>query len=445
VSAPSTPFPPRFKWLKRLTIVFILYLLTVLGVNLVVRHRLRAAFQARIAASHARGDQVLFADFERQSTPRDLNAADDLLDAAGALRSSKEYQLLPSDFSHVKMNYPLDAATLANARLFIHNNGGALALVRGSRKKAVCDWRLGSGPGSMIDAMGDRLVRMQELAGALNLAIVVAHHDGRDADAIHYYCDSVYVARLMTADDILLPLLMCEGERTAASVAFGSIVPTLHVVRRRHPGSEDLNSVTIDELRSLLRDARDERWFRDAYARALRQDAMFMFDYLDAFERNRPPVIMTFWGDPCELNPRLRGLYLNAMLPILHRNAVELYDEGVADAGRVQSGRAIPSAPPATSPWRSQPPLGPNFHTKYAHVDRNMRQGERQCRLLILALAIRLYKIDHGAQPRSLQALVGTELDQLPLDPITNAPLAYPLPGAARSAVPSTARSAGHP
>ena len=88
-AAPPTPHPPRFRWLKRITLSLLVFVVVLVALRVVWGWRVQREFDALIASYRAKGEPTTAADFADEPIPDEENAVPLLRQAAAAVALSK--------------------------------------------------------------------------------------------------------------------------------------------------------------------------------------------------------------------------------------------------------------------------------------------------------------------------------------------------------------------
>src|SRR5207244_3365908 len=132
----DVPFPPRFRGLKRYSIVFAIAIILLIGLRLWWGYEAHRRLDAEIAAAHARGEPIFLADFVTPAVADSENAAL-LLDSAGRkIRFTKEQ----NEWEASQRSGPLSPEDLRIIESILRDNAESLKLAREARSRSKFDW-----------------------------------------------------------------------------------------------------------------------------------------------------------------------------------------------------------------------------------------------------------------------------------------------------------------
>src|SRR5678809_431534 len=89
-SESDQPYPPRFRWLKRLGLIGVIALALLVGLRLWWGHLAQKRLDALVNDIHARGGKILISDYRTAPIADDQNAAVTLRAAFTSMVTSKE-------------------------------------------------------------------------------------------------------------------------------------------------------------------------------------------------------------------------------------------------------------------------------------------------------------------------------------------------------------------
>ncbi|HZL37139.1 MAG TPA: hypothetical protein VFC78_17600 [Tepidisphaeraceae bacterium] len=406
LAVPSQPEPPRYWWLRRLTLLGVLLVLGVAGLRWWWGHEAQRRIDAIIADAHRRGEPILPGDFV---TPGRRGPAKALLPRGRIFAWSPAELKFADAFDAFNLAAPPNAADRAMIRGMMKAHAGLLARVRAARGLIGV---AGDAPLAVSDfAAVYSLSGCQDLSLLLDLSAVESHAAGNDAEALEYIRDMGTAADAATDGNLSGISYLVAGHITyfEAEEAI-QMADALWIAR---DGSATptgaANRAQVQGLIAELADGRDRR------AAGVR---MWEIERSTALRGERDDA-------DSQLHPAALA-YLG--LPIFHlarvRQARELGPE-IGAARQAQYPAAIKMLPTHT---RYKPPLsilqnvaaGGAF---YASGDprgmfRRIYAALLTRRVAATALAIRLYAADHdGHPPETLPQLVPQYLPGAPIDP----------------------------
>lgn len=436
---------PKMRRGRRLMILggmFLLLILGVLGFRQVWLARAEARLQARIDAIHARGEPVLIEDFTYPDVADEDNSAKDYEAAAALLKKA----VPPADFGNA------DPATgsggrsatfdiykaggdaefrrkyIATVRQFVADNQPALDRLRAARDKSGADFgvRLQS---PLINTTLLAMAGFRELAKTARIAAILAHDDGDDAKALAISHDlMLFGDQIPPAHYSLITALVGIGIQ---SNAFEGIIETTAFewrIAEDGPPESDGHIASRASVLHLIDVLLDETKFREGWVRAGFGERATYLDSMNLVISN-----------PAALGAPAPGMQFGAIFPWMFRplytdelgTMLDFGNQAVAafraddwpTADRLRPSEITDSKPNTqlARPLFSilQPSLTRAFHLQFRTLA--MR------RMAAVALAIRLYEIDHSRRPQQLSELVPRYLKQIPGDPFTpdNRPIGY--------------------
>jgi hypothetical protein len=414
----TTPFPPRFWWLKRLLIAGLVLVVLLPCLWLWWAHVAERRLQSRIDAILARHEPLYPADFDPPTVPDDQNAATYLNAAMAAISPNVDS---PANSNLNYAGYPpfppawhqlADRAIAADAR--------SLALARQARAFDQVDWGWRMRSPVLKNLSVSSLNSMRALANVLGDAALQAHLHGDDAEAVERIRDLLHesdatnewggmlVSRLVAVGIDALGIerleVMTPDMRIEGAAPESPSTATIHPVPRQ---------VVMDLIRELLDEPRQRQWQR----RAMLSERMISLD-------------TTRWM--ADQSTVLRPMFLLDAARIMDDEAYYLAAVGQPDWPTMQSmlaGRPVGEAPGPTI-WASgvKPPriaTPPRFSRPASllfnfSLDRYFNLEWRitvERRVAAVSLAMQLYRVDHGQWPMNLQVLVPHYLSEVPKNP----------------------------
>ncbi len=386
-------------------------------------HLANRRLDAAIAAIVARHEPIFAADFTPPPLADDENAAT-YINAAGAAISPSwstsnsngtfpEYPPFPPAW------YQMNSAAIAS-------DGKTLALARQARQfnRAVWVHQLAS---PVLVTLLRYLNTSRALANTLADAAMLAHVQGDDAEAIERMRDLLHEADMLDDNNPwLVGRLVSIGIDALANERLQVIAAdNLHIAGARFPGPTNGSAhpvsrqVVVELIAQLLDDEREKNWQRQVFLgeRMTKLDA-------DQFMIKRMSVLR----------------------PMFKLDAVRMLDEDQMVLRAIEQTN-WPAASAAIAPvgshgypvWSSGPatpsPTPPRFSRVVSNgLGSSMNRYlltefrvEADRHVVAAALAIDLYKCDHGNWPTTLAELGPDYLPQVPINPFSTSaePLGY--------------------
>ena len=412
-AAPTPPFPPRYRWLKRLTAAGVLFVLALVGARLWWGHVADARLQAAIAKYRAAGQPVLVQDFVTPPLAPSENAALLLKQAMATVAWAPDVTNLISELRE-------RTAIPPSAQRFLSQTGPGRTLIRQARSLSSADW--GFTPTSpVISTLIPGLSPHRQLGQALCAAALYQHALGEDDEAVESLRDVLRLCRHVSA---VAPLLMRTLFRISidhmGAMVIEEIAPRLQI--SSDDAADSVTSARRDPVQALIRELLDELEFRASFCHAIYGERM---SALDTYS-----TLLTSGLTP--LSPRASGLatfvvqapyrVLQPASALAVARLMDLY----ADAARAGADIDWPAAQAVAAAVRV--PEHESLPARTAHafwpdLAASIDVGASYFHTLFLrraaavALALRLYELDHGRRPSTLAELVPSYLPAVPVDP----------------------------
>jgi len=227
VSEPSEPYPPRYWWLKRLTVAWLLFIGGMFGVRLWWGSDADWQRARLISEARARGEPVLVADFASPEVPTAQNAALDLKSALSSLYWTQAQEDWENTADAGRL--PLSAETVTILGEMEEANRPVLLLVHQAQAKHSVDW--GMSPAGYSSSSGSYLNALRKLANTERYVGLLEHQQGNDTTWLERLGDIHFVASTMNRGPascinrlvaIGIDDLACEGiEQTGAELRIG--------------------------------------------------------------------------------------------------------------------------------------------------------------------------------------------------------------------------------
>lgn len=414
------PNPPRYKWLKRAGVGVGLALVALGGLRAWWGWHAERVWQRAVAA--ARADRWPFDEHEFAAPDVALreNAAMRLGEAAAAIQ-------LPPGMDIIALSDVVVSPSLLRerrdevARLF-EANRQVIALVQQARACPSSDWHIKwTTPKALTMAPGTSAMR--DLARFLNAAAHYRHAIGEDGHTVERLDDILEVTRrwgehqpFVIAHLVALAIerLMTESvEELAADLCVSADAGGL-----AYPGA-----ATDAQVRRLIERLLDEQPLRRALVHALAGERLMQFD-LARLVSGDPTVMGMAMGTGPPGGGVMGRIGALAVGPMIKLDGARL----LADSGamlRAAEAKAYPDVLALLPGERPMPRSG--FAGTTRLLSHNLQSNKRVFdshyraigtrRMAAIALALRLYQVEHGAWPADLAALAPDYLPEVPRDP----------------------------
>ena len=412
------PVPLRFWWLRRIVVVLAILVAGSVGLRVWWGHEAAKRFQAEIDRYRAAGQPVDLSDFETVPID-DANNAALVLERAWAALSDLTIKQTKMYDGHYGTWEVVTERTDEVARL-LEITAEARTLVRRARSMPNADW------GVPVRNLFDRANLMhlgcdRQLAKLPRLAAAYAHQNGNDADAVESLRDILGLGVHVGSQPVILHHLVALAIRDLAAGIIEDIAPGLEISDDERPAGGSTRPATRSQVKALIADLLDEGSLeqRRGFAWACYGDRALRIDWAKKFLAGTTTLTSTpgALGWAAHLMPR----------PVYPLDAVRSMRKLIdwADADERSSWPAwAPRSQPVTRThlglaWAarafSSTQIPGDFRSATNHF-----HGVAFQRMAAVALAIRMYELDHGKRPERLDELVPEYLASVPKDPFTS-------------------------
>jgi len=418
----TVPVPPRFWWLKRILVAIGLLLVLMAGLRWWWGHVAHSRLQAEIDRIRAAGEPIFPEDFDSAPVPDAENAALVLVNAANAFVAPPE---AGEDVSILAGHSRFTATQLADARAYVDANTNALRLLRQARGMEKLDLGVRMRT-PVFNFMLPPLSGHRQSAKLLTVVAKYHHQSGNDAEAIAAIRDALALGDVVDHRPSLIAHLVAISIRALAARAVESVAPDLAVCGADESMGPGPEPARYPDVEALIADLLDEEDFRQGFTRALQCERMYQLDTVRVITSGQMSLAALYGGGgPAPLVQRVLNLFVG---PLFVLDGVQMMHHATV---AVEAARA--------QDWpthcRKQPPdpgnsagvvdlltrplstfLIPSFERAAMLHYRTLADR----RMAAIALAIRLYELDHGRRPVQLTDLVPEYLDVLPVDPFAD-------------------------
>lgn len=407
----ARPIPPRFWWLKRISIVLGAYLLFLVIVRLGWAYYAESRLQSALATWRATGQPVSIEDFAPQPVPDKENGA-------WYLRQAMRKLATPAGMSNNIYWQALNVDAYGDGpreiEQIIAANTESLALLRAARACTESDWGY-TLRSPLTTSMNFNWASERQLAQLARLAALRAQAMANDAEWVECTRDLLAFGRHMGhAEPFLIPYLTgmaIDGLATGRVQSFCfalrvgpgvTTAPTVHLATRA-------------QVDALIADLLDERHVSSAWSRSLYGERLLLLDAIQY-----PTARSMYWGVlPQQLaagNLALGPGWKLGALGIMRR---------YSDLADAQPERLLPRMLAARGmteasgliPWLARGPYAASASPPAIYADRYLVQLAVR-RMAATGLAIRLHELERGQRPTRLPELVPDYLPAVPRDPL---------------------------
>jgi len=392
---PTVPYPPRFRWLMRLSIATMLLAIMLTGIRMWWGHIAHARLQAEVDRIRAAGEPILIEDVQTPGIPDERNAAHYLRQAIAAW-----------DLTHEN-----------DDERYLADNSAAIALVRQARQHPDADWNIQiASPMYMI--LLPHLSQTRQLARWLEDAAHRHMRLGNHREALQLVEDQFTIAHTLDAQPLLLNHLVGMSIRLLAIDTVRQILPRVIVVDNDDQAE---NTATREQIERLIDVLIDDDLIRTGIANSLNFERVYVYDMNMLAADGELGLVSFVLGSSLPIEAE--RWFVHLVGPVFQLDAVHMMREIQAVTDVVHEEDTLPAATrrlkhvmdmelPYTRPLSKISMWG------LEGLVRSHYQQVVQMRLTAVMLAIKLYELDHGRRPDALDVLVPRYLDALPIDPL---------------------------
>ncbi len=410
------PIPVRYWWAKRLAVAVVPIVFALLCARFGWGWIAQRNLDAEIAKYVAAGEPIYPKDFDSVFVEDKDNAAKLYLDAATALTFPSGDQSILSNLDKpweyfAERGEEIDALLEANAVVF--------EKVREARSLSGVDWKKRYRT-PMISGLPPHLSAMRALSKFLALATIRAEMKGDTDEAVEYVLDAIAHATASDMRPSVLDHLVAIAHYAMVARRIEALLPSIRICDNGLDPEQSrscLSRETVEKLGDLMKDT--DAMYRSHHYAALVERATGL-DTLGSVT-NGNTAAFGLVASPAGV---ISGQLIFAIKPVLLADT--LFGVQHLDKNATALKEATwPAARKLMPPW-----LRPaNIVDKWCHflsnaylpsLDRAIQLHYRCAatrEMAGLALSIRLYELDHGGRPSSLEELVPEYIESLPIDP----------------------------
>jgi len=413
------PVPKRFWWLKRIAVVVAILLVALGGLRWGWGRHADKILQAEIDRYRAAGQPVYPSDFDPPPVADADNAALVLENAAQALKGSTKDQdrMLDELSGHPEVS----ARRHKDVREIVELSAEARALARKARSMPGSDWgvRVRS---PAISVLLPHLATQRRLAKVLAIAAIWHHQNGNDAEAVEIIRDMMAQADRLDEQPFLISHLVAVATYRLAGRCVEDLTPSLKIADEQADAAATAKPATRDQVRALIAELLEEDRLRRAMARSFHAERMLQLDTFDLVADGRMSLLDIGGG---AVPPGPLG-WVGSFLfrPLLQLDAVRMmqFTSACAQAAAASTWPAYreqsPMSPTAGSGLHGLArPLSAVLLPSFGRAVMLHFHCVANRRMTAVALAIRMYQLDHGRWPKTLDELVPKYLPSVPQDP----------------------------
>lgn len=421
------PVPPRYRWLKRFLKAGGLVLVGLVLLRWWWGHEAHRRLQAEIERIQARGEPIFPEDFDPpEEIPDDQNAVAALTSASENLTFATTAQQEALD-GFIGLD-DLTEVHWASIAEFERDNAETLALTRKSRSKSKADWGvLFRDPAINIQQVLPSLSTQRRLARVLRRVVLSQHRRGHDQQAIATILDLSHQAWVVDQMPTLVSHLTALAIDALAGAAIERCAHDLAI--------GELPAVSRETLRDLIAVLLDEWSLRSGLRVAMQVERMFQLDTVRGIVQGRISLTSLPTGGAGTVSFLEDALVLPVMPLFELDGALMITQMGriLRACDRASWPEALEVISPLEREWEAASHgLGkirrPLSNVLVPSLNRGIFLHYRvtaRHRMAAIALAIRLYEVDHGRRPGALAELVPDYLDAVPPDPLAPAGVSF--------------------
>lgn len=405
--------PPK-RWMKRGTVVLVLIVLLPFLHRLWQGYAADSQLQAEIDRIKAAGEPLFLAEFEVDRIPEDQNAAYYYREALATWPTVSDGEV----DQHISL---FETPPNIDQEQYLRACERAVALVRHGNQIDRYDWDVEL-VSPTIQIYSHQLGEMRRLSRGL-LDAARRHHDmGNDAEALRLLNDALDLSGKVNQPRNLICYLVEVDIRAAVAGELQRFAHDLTITSDASlsPDGAATHEQVTGLIERLLDEAAETSHFRDAL---VGERGLGAFDISDGIATGRIPVTDDPDGDPLHIQairwwrrPQYRRETVTSLRG--YTAWIESFDEPTLPGFRKSSNMAF------------------DWDEAWENVDESLIlslilpsidrateahfTNKSQLRLAALGLAIRLYKIDHGIFPESLDDLVPRYISIIPDDALAH-------------------------
>ena len=416
------PIPPRYWWLKRITIAAGVLLVALFALRLWWGWEANRRLQAEIDRIIAAGEPIYPEDFDpKEDIPDDQNAARLLIGADEAINLTSEQQEV---FEKVVGQPDLIRARLDEVRGIVESNSEVFRRLRRARGLPVTDWGMRFRTPALntsIPSFSDQ----RKLSKFMSVSATYQHIAGNDGEAVDILRDALAHSEYLSQQQTLIAQLSTWACGALTIQAIEDILPTMSITSKNEDPTQEGGSASRAQVRNLIAELLDERGFREGMRRAMMCERMYQVDILKTLVQGTTTMSALFgWSGPMPASvPDVVWRY--ALGPALTLDTIAILRETTpfVDAADSASFSGVPETGDDSSNESGfkflQHPLRSYLSGSLEHAFELYFRLLARRRVAGTALAIRLYEIDFWHRPGTLAELVPEYLPQMLEDPFT--------------------------
>jgi hypothetical protein len=395
IEEPAGEYPVRYWWLKRVLLACAIGFVLLCLTEWWWWHAAQKRLDADLATLRAAGEPASADDLQEPAL-RDADNAAYYLKLAAAKISPKFDSPANSNTTFNDNVFPYSPKWFAMEQAALANSGTFAADLREARRHPRAQWVRLTSP--LMNVLLPHLNQCRMLANHACDYAMLLHFNGNDAEAIEVLNDVFAEARAIDEEPFLVSHLVATGIRALATTRLQMIGPALTVQGISPTTNPSARPAAREQVQQMIAFLLDNRWRASGERRNFAAERVLQID-----------LLATFADRQWLLRPML---VLDAAYSARSQSPIDR-DEALSNWPAAEA--ALRASQPTTNPARIvgasvRPALNRAIQTGY--------RIEEECNATAVSLAVRLYRLDHGKLPPSLEALVPTYLPDVPRDPL---------------------------
>ncbi|MBN1346530.1 MAG: hypothetical protein JXQ73_27825 [Phycisphaerae bacterium] len=421
-STETVPIPPRFWWLKRIGVVVVIWLVALVGLRAWWGYEAGRRLQVEIDCLRAAGGPVEVQDFAPPPLPDAENAAP-LYDRVGRMLAGLEAEQVEL-YGGMRFWDEVVSGSPNEVRELLVATAEARSLTRKARSLPSAGW---GAPLRGAPTVLNRLAQARHLAKLLALVVLYDHSIGNDADAVETLADIFALARHTDRRPKMLNHLVAASLNQLSARTIEDISATLEIAGGAPVSGARPAPASREAVGRLIVEILDEGSVaqRFGFVWTCLGERAVDIEAAKAFGFGSSGVAPVSLSSLVNTFPGLLGPVAQLNLIRIIRRETRWIEAAEPLTWPAFAPRSIPpSAPPSFPPsppsysvWESLSRPFRYMETFADSAGRQHRSAASMTRMAAIALAIRLYAIDHGRRPERLGELVPEYLASIPNDP----------------------------
>ncbi|UCE59770.1 MAG: hypothetical protein JSU63_20300 [Phycisphaerales bacterium] len=420
VPCEDVPIPPRFWWLKRISLAFGILLVGLIAVRVFWGYEAHRRLQAEIDKYVAAGEPIYPEDFDQEPVPDDQNAVKFYDDAAAALAIANEERQSLSPFPDEFLE---TLGRIRQVSQLVESNASSLAIARAARGKSAVDWGLRI-RSPVTSLLLPRISTYRQLSTLLCIAGAYSFETGDNHEAIERLRDALALSDTLKRHPSAVGHFVSARMDQFIVLTAEYVLPNLQIGENHAPTNR---MATPSQMRALVAELRNEKPLREGFTHAMFSQRMWLLDEVRLLQAGSSTLLQSGFGSNHPFMWIYRSGPLGVFGPLVELDGVFLlrHVSACAHAAREETlGDAIATLPLLADLGATGETIIHPLSNKYVTPVENFLEIHYRARSMrrvgAVALAIRLYEVNHGQRPATLADLVPDYLTDLPLDPLGN-------------------------